>query len=565
MENANAEELFSIHHDNHVINIVNISQETLLDDNSNNIKIKFFVTTTIHHSLSFPPQCSSIMRTYAILNERLSLLNKILEHISQTDTHIDGLVKVLICPEDFFQGGELYDKDSDGTCLDRDITYAFFATQMRVLSKKYFNVLLIPGSAYVSIPVHPIDESTYKQNEYNITKPILYVQNIAPIFWNGNWIRLIKKGEYLVKKASKKSPKKSIISAEEHQKTIGKNVKFDVSYGEDELADLHLAFVGLTPLAGEEACLKIAGIKDILEFHHPVFSIQTKDNQTIVIGLEICRDHNVLRKLENLLGKEVTLDCHIIVTNGTPFVRTLAINGYSVRSDEESVQIYHCKDKIAQYVADEYSPSILCQTTSLPLTPKQQQFSYTSNDLLINCSNLLADIYSNESDKPRTQKPPKGAEDQQDYQDYLNKLYTYMALGDTLTYQAQREIEMLHKELLQIRSSMTQEKENLPKLSNTVDLSGYPQLIKNLYQKDPSSITLLQIPSISIDNLQLLQANLELHENSAPVVANSKGPGVFQNFNNNTTTLVDQGNLKITIEELDELEENEPHTQSFHE
>lgn len=363
-----------------------IDQENPIAD-PNNINVKFFVSTKTELPFSFTSEHSSTIRTHIVLRERLRLLTEILNHIKANSGIDDKPLNILVCPEDFFQGGELYDenereyRDGNGTCLDRDIIYHFFATQMCQLSKKYPNVLLIPGSAYISILA--ADKATYDQDGAKITydairKEKLYVQNVVPIFFNGGWIRLIKKGGYLLK-----TPEKILITtAEEHRKhtEIESTIKV-TGYGEDNLASMRndLVFLGLTPLPNETALLEKIGIKDLAEFHQSVFSIQPHSDQTISMGVEICRDHGS-KKIKKLLPEGSILDFHIIVTDGMGFSYSLATNGYSIRSDAEHAEIYFYDNGEPKTHVSMGGTNILCKTNDLCLTKKSLDTTHTKKN-----------------------------------------------------------------------------------------------------------------------------------------------------------------------------------------
>lgn len=249
-------------------------------------------------------------------------------------------LNLILSYEDFFGGAEICtefeEENNTARCIDRDTAYDFFKNEMSKLSARYPHILFIPGSIYLSVDKSRSDFSRYSQenkDRKNTFLSKLYVQNVAPVFFQGKWVKLIKKGSYL------EQGKKQITSENDFAKAIMQSInKISVTdYHEDELTDINngLVFFGLTPLPGESNKLDELNIVHH-NFFNPIFSIDGFD-----IGLEICADHT-----KHIFESESTLDLHLVSSNGV--CQTYAhINkrGYYIQSDYDFIHIANAEGK----------------------------------------------------------------------------------------------------------------------------------------------------------------------------------------------------------------------------
>lgn len=264
------------------------------------------------------------------VDEKLSMVERTQQQLAKILIKLESLVKsaydenkdnnilpIVCCGEDFFQGGELGSEREEelkqGKCMDRDTVFEFFATQMRALSQRYPTVLIMPGSVYVSIDAKEGDQAKFLFNQDNVKKikGSVYVQNISPVFFNGEWIRLIKKGDYL------KCQSKSILSEEDLLKLpAGSRVEVP-EYHEDTLVDINsnLIVFGETPLRGEKLLLvKLLEKQNLEHFNEPVFVIGE-----ISFGVVICGDiswNKVGKFTEQKNISDQKTDVFIVLSNG---------------------------------------------------------------------------------------------------------------------------------------------------------------------------------------------------------------------------------------------------------
>lgn len=292
------------------------------------MKVKFFLFR--NEEFNVPPSFNTSkqinelrdnevkQRTLMQLEIQLELLTKMVDTASKSLAKED--MPVIICGEDFFQGGDIF-KGPIGQCFDRDTTYCFIRDKLTNLSKKYPNVLIVPGSMYVT---EKGKMGLYDQNSTKGVKGNLYTQNIVPIFYNGSLIRIIKKGGFLQYEDQYKK-RHDVCDSATHKHLIEKNIKMSVvGYHEDQLDDYkHLIFVGKTPLPGERECLERLKIYHD-DIYSPIFLIKE-----LKFGLEICGDSHV-----NTLSKQ-NLDFHIVVSNGiiSSNIDSCKEDGFFVQAD----------------------------------------------------------------------------------------------------------------------------------------------------------------------------------------------------------------------------------------
>jgi len=187
--------------------------------------------------------------TKAILHTKLNLIREELKHL-----HANSQQKAIIVgTEDFFDGASW----SHSRFFDLKAVYEMLATEFIALSREFPNVIICPGSMYVSTPIPAAHESIkFAQDNISnqsLAKTVCYSTNLMPVLYNGQLLRIIRKGEKV------RLGKASLESIEE----IGKsgtppNAKIKViSYHEDNLTDVSMGtkhatcYLGKTLLPGE--------------------------------------------------------------------------------------------------------------------------------------------------------------------------------------------------------------------------------------------------------------------------------------------------------------------------
>jgi|GEM_PF-3928300 len=134
-----------------------------------------------------------------LLDSKYNLLNQTLENTPPKE----GVVPVILCEEDFWQGHKVGEITKN--CIPQEKAFEFFQNQMQSLSEKHPKVLIAPGSVYLSTPAIGSTQPKYFQDNYTVDQAEIYVQNVAPVFYGGELIRLIKKGECLTRKSGQKN------------------------------------------------------------------------------------------------------------------------------------------------------------------------------------------------------------------------------------------------------------------------------------------------------------------------------------------------------------------------
>lgn len=270
------------------------------------------------------------------LKDNLDILTSLVQTASETAKSTNS-IPIVLCGEDFFQGGDIAtDKEivnNTGTCIPRDMAFKFFAKELRELSEKYPEVIILPGSAYLSVKSLDADKAFYDQDNQRNIKPSIYVQNVMPVFYNGEWVKLIKKGSPLVANNKKILTESAFLEASSMvQRLVVKD------YGEDNLTDINrnLVVFGDTPLPNEEALLQQLNIVDEKNkdnFFDPIFQL---DN--LVFGIEICRDHRQKKLAVNHADDYEHIQVHAISALGVDWEYNAGqLNqGYRVQADSDS-------------------------------------------------------------------------------------------------------------------------------------------------------------------------------------------------------------------------------------
>ncbi|VEG91950.1 hypothetical protein [Legionella spiritensis] len=295
------------------------------------MRAKFFIyiNDEVNKQPAFTEHISYEERTRQQLATQMQLLTAMVENAARS--HNKDTMPIVLCAEDFFQGGEICtaaeENEKSGQCYNRDIAYHFIAGELTRLSLRYPDVLIIPGTMYVSVPAtqdpSTPDRSVYEQN--NGKRPgRIYTQNIAPVLYGGKLIRLLKKGDYLIDTKTKTQ----LTTSEQHIAAATAGNKLEVPfYNEDTLEDMNsgLIHLGKTPLPGEAALMTALNMNPD-ELFSPVFTVKG-----ITFGLEICGDHT-----RQTLAEE-DVDFHLISSNGIGWTYNAGQEkGYRVQADAES-------------------------------------------------------------------------------------------------------------------------------------------------------------------------------------------------------------------------------------
>lgn len=285
------------------------------------------------------------------------------------------ILPVILCGEDFFQGGDISTKEEStnnkGECFDANTAYDFLYKDLTALSKEHPKILMVPGSMYVSYNATN-DSRKYVQNDSIIKggNNRVYVQNIAPVVYDGTLLRIIKKGAYL----KIKSTDEMVLTIDKHQKVSRENATFVVpEYGEDDLDTMNhnIVFVGKTLLPIESEFQ----LTPESEMYHHTFTVEG-----IKFGLEICRDHS-----RELLKDEKSLSFHLLCSNGIyGSYNACGDSGYFIQADEGHflTRAYTGKNSNNQV---KLTPSVsdvhYLETEPLPIVPYKQQLKLMVNEL----------------------------------------------------------------------------------------------------------------------------------------------------------------------------------------
>lgn len=247
----------------------------------------------------------------ALLTQAAEVIKDALE-IVQPSTDSDRLALV-IGPGDFWKSG--CGLLTHG-CLPQSLALDYFAREMVALSAQYPNIVLLPGSIYLSVDKLAIDEKSYSRSNSGNFIPTAYTQNIAPVFYNGKCLRLIKRGAYLlsINENEQNSTTKELTSEGEFVNALSsiQCQRLEVTRcTENELGALSIsdfAFFGKTPLPGENLLLETLDLWSDRLFS-PVFTIEN-----ITFGVEIGTDHYFAAQ-HHIVPLE-NLDLHLLISSG---------------------------------------------------------------------------------------------------------------------------------------------------------------------------------------------------------------------------------------------------------
>ncbi|WED43403.1 hypothetical protein [Legionella cardiaca] len=277
-------------------------------------------------------------QTDLFLMEAREVIKLAMDHTNELISEESDCMGIVIGHEDFFESGGKHIQ-----CVSQAQGLNYFVEELAKLSENYPNILLIPGTIYLSVEKEITDRKFYRQNKSKNYNAGLYVQNISPVFYQGQLLRLIKKGDYLksvTKTAKSRLIRKSLCLEADFVEALGSNCeRLEVaSYAEDELEHLvpRVVMFGKTPLPGEGALLRQLDLTDKALFS-PEFTIKG-----IRFGLEICADHQKAAKGEKkpLEG----LDIHLLTSFGqVPVYDGTEGRGFLIRADHDSSTIL--KDK----------------------------------------------------------------------------------------------------------------------------------------------------------------------------------------------------------------------------
>ncbi|KTD17378.1 hypothetical protein [Legionella jordanis] len=291
----------------------------------------------------FKPNVSSLPdseQVWQLLEQAKGHIADIMEQAKQCIQHEPDTLAIILGYEDYFQSGAGH---LNHGCVPQEIGVRYFVDVFANLTKGYENIVLIPGSIYLSVDKLEADNKPYRQNGSKNFNAEVYVQNVVPVFFAGKCIRLLKKGDYLsahIKNPNHKQHchRKTAISSEAdflHLLTSEECERLQVDvYHEDELEDKvkNCVMFGKTPLPGERQLLERFDLVDV-DFFSPKFTIKGRS-----FGLEICADHQraFLRKIPALSG----LDIHLLSCYGQPQVYDGTHgSGFFIRAEHDSCSI----------------------------------------------------------------------------------------------------------------------------------------------------------------------------------------------------------------------------------
>ncbi|WP_157698241.1 hypothetical protein [Legionella clemsonensis] len=273
----------------------------------------------------------------ALLTEATEIIETTVSETSTIMEEESYNLGIVIGHEDFFESSLI-----KSGCVSQTEGFAYFINHLCRLSEKFPNVLLIPGSIYLSVNKVVEDEKPYRQNGSKDYAAAIYVQNVAPVFYQGQLIRLIKKGEYLEgifrdEVRASKLKRESIVTEENFLEILSSRCeRLEVSaYAEDELESLvpQVVMFGKTPLPGEGHLLQQYNLLH-KDFFSPIFKIKG-----IRCGLEICADHR--RAQKGLVARLSGLDIHLLTSFGqTPMYDGTNGKGFFIRADADSSTIF---------------------------------------------------------------------------------------------------------------------------------------------------------------------------------------------------------------------------------
>lgn len=247
----------------------------------------------------------------ALLTQAAEIIRRAME-VVQPSTESDHLALV-IGPGDFWKSG--CGLLTHG-CLPQSLALDYFAREMVALSAQYPQIILIPGSIYLSVDKLATDEKSYFRSNSNNFIPSVYMQNIVPVFYSGKCLRLIKRGGYLlsINKNEQNSAVKELTSESEFLNALSSvhcQYLEVLPCPEDESGALSIpdvAFFGKTPLPGENLLLETLDLWSDRLFS-PVFTIEN-----VTFGVEIGTDHDFAA--QNLAARLENLDLHLLISSG---------------------------------------------------------------------------------------------------------------------------------------------------------------------------------------------------------------------------------------------------------
>ncbi|WP_412754568.1 hypothetical protein [Legionella donaldsonii] len=260
-----------------------------------------------------------INRTLDLKSQALALLTQAAEIIKQTmeavqPSTVSDHLALVIGPGDFWKSG--CGLLTHG-CLPQSLALDYFAREMVALSALYPQIILIPGSIYLSVDKLAADEKSYFRAHSDHFIPSVYMQNIAPVFYSGKCLRLIKRGGYLLtvnKNEQQHSTVKELTSESEFLNALSSvhcqrlEVLPCLEDGSGALAIPDVAFFGKTPLPGENLLLETLDLWSDRLFS-PVFTIEN-----VTFGLEIGSDHDFAA--QHLAARLENLDLHLLISSG---------------------------------------------------------------------------------------------------------------------------------------------------------------------------------------------------------------------------------------------------------
>lgn len=184
------------------------------------------------------------------IDKRASLIEKTIRK-----QPVKNMLNIAVGCEDFFKSSNL----STNRCMDLDKTYELIGPKgpFAQISAKYKNCLIVPGSLYISVPI-PKEHGHHRFRQdgrlHLLSSTTCYTTNIAPVYFQGKLLRIIRKGEMLEQNLNGRQV--PMRTTDELSALAASRLNV-TSYREDNLTDLFdndkrgTCYLGKTLLPGE--------------------------------------------------------------------------------------------------------------------------------------------------------------------------------------------------------------------------------------------------------------------------------------------------------------------------
>ena len=273
------------------------------------------------------------------IEQEVEKIQKKLEKLGPQHSNAKGL---LVCCEDFFEGSSI----AINACMDPEITYSVIGNQLRDLSTKHPNIIICPGSVYLSTPA-PTElgklQFTQDNTKYRLEQKHGFAANIMPVLYGGQVVAIIRKGEKLVAKTGKKCEEVNFVDDITKESLLEKQYLVP-TYKEGELLEQAgggkqdgACYMGKTLMPGEIDLIKKHILKNENADNKAVFDLFNHDH--VIDGKKfmfvICGEFHVDKghsTTKDLLEKN-EFDYIIHSTEGGPIGKNLRKGATYIHSD----------------------------------------------------------------------------------------------------------------------------------------------------------------------------------------------------------------------------------------